>query len=93
MLGELHNLMFDMDDCLAKLLVNIESLEKIQFELANVRQQFDVPKTENNHVEILNYPVICILDDLLSYVLVDMNTNYEAVSLLVERVMEEIAVN
>ena len=93
MKGELHNLIFDMDDCLAKLLVNIETLEQIQFELANVRQQFDLRTGENMLGEVLNYPVIRILDDLLFYTLVDMNVNYEAASLLVERMLGRIAPN
>lgn len=90
MKSELYNLVFNMDDCLSKMLVNIETLEQIQSELAHVRQQIDLLKVENTLGEKMNYPVIRILDDLLFYTLIDMNTNYETASLLVERMLERL---
>lgn|SRR5690625_2103948 len=93
MKSELYNFVFDMDDCLSKLLVNVETLEQIQFELANVRQQMDLHNHESMLKNSLNGSVIRILDDLLFYTIEDMNTNYEAISLLVEGMLERLLAN
>lgn len=88
---ELYNLAFEADNCLAKLLVNMETLEQIHVQLANVRQRFDLQTDEKKSEEMLNYPVIRILDDLFFYTLVDLNTNYETISLLVEQFIARTA--
>lgn len=93
MASELYNLVFDVDECLSKLLVNIETLEQIQFELANIRQKLDLAGDEETLENKLSYPVIRILDDLLFYTLVDMNDNYETVSLLVEKIISRTIAN
>lgn len=86
----LRKLVFELDDHIAKILVNIETLEQIHRKFTYVRQQTDLLNGSQTTVTYSNHTLIHLLDDLFFYTLVDLNDNYRTTSMLVEQVVNRI---
>lgn len=85
-MNELHRLVFDLDDYVAKLLVNIETLENVHYKLMKLRQQQPSLSNEGPLLHHSNNVLINILDDLLFYTLLDLKENYEAIVTLIQHI-------
>lgn len=84
---DLKTLIIELETDLARILVNVETLQYAQVELARLCQQLD--EIKEGHTSILhlpNYSTLFVLDELLFYTVRDLMMNYESVSLLVEKI-------
>lgn len=89
-INELRSLVLDLDEQVAKILVNIETIEQIHCKFTNVRQQIDFRADEGSTLCRSNATLVHILDDLLFYTLDDLNKNYQATSEVTERIVTHL---
>ncbi|HZW67999.1 MAG TPA: hypothetical protein VFF20_05280 [Pseudogracilibacillus sp.] len=87
-MNEVNRLALNLDDSFASLLVNIETLEQVRFEMARLRQQYDFCEIDRKSC-LSNCSIIRILDDLLYYTIVDLADNYELASSTVAKLLEK----
>lgn len=87
-MNEVNRLALNLDDSFASLLVNIETLEQVRFEMARLRQQYDFCE-DNRESCLTNCSIIRVLDDLLYYTIVDLSKNYEVASSTVAKLLEK----
>jgi len=87
-MNEVNRLALNLDDSFASLLVNIETLEQVRFEMARLRQQYDLCEVDRK-LCLSNRSIIRLLDDLLYYTVVDLSDNYEVASSIVAKLLEK----
>lgn len=87
-MNEVNRLALNLDDSFASLQVNIETLEQVRFEMARLRQQYDLCEVDSK-LCLSNCSIIRLLDDLLYYTVVDLSDNYEVASSIVAKLLEK----
>lgn len=80
------HLIVELETGLAKILINIETLQYIQMEFARVVQQIDRKKEKISFFQLPNYSTLFVIDELLFYTVKEIMTNYEAISIIIEKI-------
>lgn len=86
-MNERYSSILDLDDYLAKMLINIETLEQIHYKFTSLRQQVDHYSNHNCLIDKEHMVTVRILDDLLFYTLVDMNEHHRKMLTLIDRIV------
>lgn len=90
-MSEIQRTLLELDDHLAKIIVNIETLEHIQKKFTNVRQQINVQNEQGTCFRKENNTIIAIIDDLLFYTMNDLRKNYKVTSTLVSDMQKKLS--
>jgi hypothetical protein len=89
---KLKKLILDVETDLARMLINVETLQYVQIELARLCQHIDEMKEGSTALlHVPNYSTLFVLDELLFYTVKDLMMNYESVSLVVEKINSSIS--
>lgn len=84
----LKKMFFALESDVANMLLNIETLQHIQVELAKICREIEGAKFKDVlHVNLSNYSTLFVLDELLFYTVNDLKENYEAAKMRLENIM------
>lgn len=70
---EMESTLFSIDDEVAKMALNIETLKNIHYEITKIRYALSCVKEDDFSKEIINYSLISMIDDLLFHTIKDLN--------------------